>query len=377
MFLSKKCFVFMVTSFWVLAVSAEEYSSDPSAGDVEFPAMTVPVSTALSSESRAAYQKAVDYEKEWNEIKKKNCPKALADASAEELPEIRRCRAEAFRTTTKYKDVQEYYPVTRTPRVLAGVYTDEFVSKAGIAAGNEERILIHLHGGAEVLNRRFAGYIAAPPIAVVTGIKVISVDYRQAPEAIHPAAMEDVIAVYGELLKEYKGENIGIYGCSSGGVFSAQSIPWIEKAGLSKPGGIGVFGHGFHLLGSDSSPFGLIYSGLNLPKTKKEIERNNRLSYFVDVDVNDPFFIPGSSPDLLSRFPPTLFISSVRDYNLSRAVYSHTQLVKQGVKTELHVWEGLPHCFQNGNPNMAESREFYDVVGDFFDRNLGRKAKVK
>ena len=176
----------MIASFWVLAAYSEEYSSDPTAGDVEFPAMTVPVSTALSSESRAAYQKAVDYGREWGEIKKQRCPKALADASAEELPEVRRCRTEAFRTTTKYKDVQKHYPTTRTPRVIAGVYTDEYVSKAGIASGNEERVLIHLHGGAEVLGRRIYGYVAAPPIAVTAGIKVISVDYRQAPEAIIP-----------------------------------------------------------------------------------------------------------------------------------------------------------------------------------------------
>ena len=58
-------------------------------------------------------------------------------------------------------------------------------------------------------------------------------------------------------------------------------------------------------------------------------------------------------------------------------MYSHTQLVKQGVKTEFHAWEGLPHCFQSGNPNMSESREVYDVVSDFFDRNLGREAKEK
>jgi monoterpene epsilon-lactone hydrolase len=52
---------------------------------------------------------------------------------------------------------------------------------------------------------------AARVIIEGTGrIKIITVDYREAPEAKFPAASEDVTAVYRELLKSYAPENIAV-----------------------------------------------------------------------------------------------------------------------------------------------------------------------
>jgi monoterpene epsilon-lactone hydrolase len=70
------------------------------------------------------------------------------------------------------------------------------------------------------------------PIASIGKIKVISVDYRQAPEYAFPSASEDVATVYRELLKTYKPTNIGIYGCSAGGLLTAETIAWFQKEKL-------------------------------------------------------------------------------------------------------------------------------------------------
>ena len=42
------------------------------------------------------------------------------------------------------------------------------------------------------------------------------------PEAVFPAASEDVAAVYRELLRTYTPKQVGIYECSAGGVLSGQ-----------------------------------------------------------------------------------------------------------------------------------------------------------
>ncbi len=56
---------------------------------------------------------------------------------------------------------------------------------------------------------------------------------------------------------------------------------------------------------------------------------------------------------------------------MSSAVYTHSQLVKQGVDAELHVWEGMFHGFFY-NPDVPELREAYNVMVKFFDHHLGQ-----
>src|SRR5439155_14377819 len=96
------------------------------------------------------------------------------------------------------------------------------------------------------------------------------------------------------------------------------------------------------------------------------------LGYLEGTNPKDPLVAPINSPETLARFPPTLIITGTRGFELSAALYTHTQLVKRGVEAELHVWEGLFHGFFY-NPDVPESKDAYDVMVKFFDRHLGKK----
>ena len=74
---------------------------------------------------------------------------------------------------------------------------------------------------------------------------------------------------------------------------------------------------------------------------------------------------------MLAKFPPTLLVTGTRGFELSSAVYTHAQLVKQGVDADLHVWEGLFHGFFY-NVDVPESRDCFDVIVKFFDKHLGK-----
>ena len=50
----------------------------------------------------------------------------------------------------------------------------------------------------------------------------------------------DVAAVYGALVKKYAAANIGIYGCSAGGILAAQSIAWFDAHDLPRPGAVAM-----------------------------------------------------------------------------------------------------------------------------------------
>ncbi len=65
------------------------------------------------------------------------------------------------------------------------------------------------------------------------------------------------------------------------------------------------------------------------------------LGYLAGTDPKDPLVAPINSPQILAKFPPTLIITATRGFEMSGALYTHTQLVKLGVDAELHVWEAL------------------------------------
>jgi acetyl esterase/lipase len=80
---------------------------------------------------------------------------------------------------------------------------------------------------------------------------------------------------------------------------------------------------------------------------------------------------PANSPEVLSKFPPTLLITGTRDFALSGTLFTDIQLTKQGVDVELHVWDGLFHGFFY-NTDVPESKDALNVIVKFFDRHLGQ-----
>jgi acetyl esterase/lipase len=349
-----------------LAVAAE--STQPhEPGSVLVPSYTLPESSLLDEESRAALRRASEDLAEEKVLFDK-CP-LLESAPRSEMPAIRRCLAEAFYQTPRYKKLRARYDVTVAEQQMAGVTTEIFTPAGGVASGNANRVLVNLHGGAFLWGARTTSHLESIPIAAVGKIKVISVDYRQAPEYSFPAATEDVTAVYRELLETYAPQNIGIYGCSAGALLTAEVVASLQKSGLPRPGAVGMLcGGAAYWAEGDMGRFGAAVQG---SAARSDARRDS--PYFRNVDPTDPLAFPVRSREVLARFPPTLVISSTRDLALSSAVHTHSLLVREHVAAALHVWEGLGHGFFT-LIDLPQSREVYDVVVAFFDRHLGRAA---
>ena len=263
------------------------------------------------------------------------------------------------------------YPVDIKEETIAGVPADVVTPKDGIAPRNKDRVLINLHGGGFQMGAGPAELVEAIPIAAVGKIEVVTLNYRQGPENKFPAASEDVAAVYKELMKHYKPQNIGIYGCSAGGGLSAMSISWFQKEKLPRPGAIGIFSSSAGGGMGDSSYIAPILTGQPPPPLSTGEHGPAQYGYFAGIDRKQPLVSPVYFPDVLAKFPPTLVLTATRDMAMSGAVYTHSQLVKAGVDTELHVWEGTGHCFFY-SADMPESKDAYDVIVKFFDRHLGK-----
>ncbi|MEW5834633.1 MAG: alpha/beta hydrolase [Pseudomonadota bacterium] len=320
------------------------------------PAISAPYSDLASPEARAFF------------------PKMLAEGA--KAPPITAPIAEsrAFYdrlNSDRVARMRQRYAVAIRPETIAGVPTEVVLPAAGAAPGNRHRVLVNLHGGAFLWGAGSGGLVESIPIASVGRIKVITVDYRQGPEHLFPAASDDVEAVYRALLKHYRPQDIGIYGCSAGGILTAESVARFIHDGVPVPGAIGTFCGSLLDLTGDSSWIAPLLNGQGVPTHRLGF---GDLPYFRGADPRDPLVQPGLSPALLAQFPPTLLITGTRDMAMSSEVRSQTLLEQAGVEAELHVREGMWHSFFS-DPELPESRQAYRTIVDFFDRHLGQRPR--
>ena len=326
--------------------SAPAVTVDPD-GTVHIPPQTVPLSSFLSPEARAYVTHRLLH------------PDPPPD------PDIAKERARIDAHLAPLIDKQKArYPVEVQPATIGGVPTLVIVPKAGIAPRNRHRVLINLHGGGFSVCAPTCGIIESVPIAGLGKIKIVTVDYRQGPEFKFPAASEDVAKVYAELLKQYKPESIGIFGCSAGGMLTAESVAWFQTHHLPRPGAIGIFCASAGDFGGDSEYTTPPLDG-RMPAKPNAGDGRMHLAYFSSANMHDPMVSPVESADVLSQFPPTLIISGTRAFDYSSGINTHNQLTKLGVDAELHLWDGLFHGFFY-DPDVPESRETYDVFNRAF-----------
>src|SRR6266567_2700770 len=307
-------------------------------GTVEVPAQAAPVSTFLSPEAKAYLTQHL---------------KDMQD------PEILKQDAGVPRFMKPYiaRDY-EVFAVEKKDQKIGGVHAYVYTPKAGVSARNKDQVLINLHGGGFSGCWPGCAELESIPVSALGQIEVVSVDYREGPDYRFPAASEDVASVYQELLKTHKPKDIGIYGCSAGGMQTAMSVAWFQTHSLPTPGAIGIFcasaGGAF---GGDASyiapPLGEARVPFPMPPSTA------RLGYFSGTDPKDPLIAPLNSPEIIAKFPPTLIITGTRSFEFSAAVHTHTELVKAGVDAELHVWEGLFHGFFY-NVDITESRDAFN-----------------
>ena len=259
----------------------------------------------------------------------------------------------------------ELYPAKDEAQTMAGIPVRIF-TPASIPANKRDRVLINFHGGGFSTDAN--SFLESIPIANLTQTRVISVYYRLAGQAPFPAAVDDAIAVYKEVLKTYKPAKIAIYGTSAGAILTGQVAVRIKHDGLPEPGALGFFtGHADFSRAGDSQA---LYAVPGLVGARPPESEANRPYMKGVADTKDPLVSPIYAD--LKGLPPTLCITGTRDLFLSSTSTFHRALLRAGVQSDLVVFDSMPHAFwfEIGTP---ESKEALQTMADFFDRHLGGK----
>lgn len=329
----------------------------------QIPAFTLPESSLLSERSRHAL---ADYQRDLMQ-QSEQLASALADIPIEDYAQRRAQEAQCFYQLPFYQMLLEHFPVTIEQRTIGGVLCEIFSPVLPAGAAPDGRVLLNFHGGSFQFGARTNSHLESIPVAALSGMRVISVDYRMSPEYQHPAATEDAVSVYEALLADYAPTQIGVFGASAGAGLSAMLIANLHELGQPLPAALGLFACGaIHWQEGDYHAIGAaLLKGL----LDYELAPRGQHPYFKGVACDDVQAFPGYSPQVMAAFPPTLCISSTRDFALSSVVYTHNQLVEQGVAAELHIWEGLDHVFHY-NPYLPEARAMHRRVAAFFKQRL-------
>lgn len=210
--------------------------------------------------------------------------------------------------------------------------------------------------------------LEAVEMAGLTGLKVIGIDYRMPPVHPFPAAIDDVMAVWKEVLRTAKPAHTAVFGTAFGGNLTLLLVQRARKEGLPLPAAIMV-----GTPWSDLSKTGDSYytnAGLDSFTYEGLAEAAMKL-YANGRDLRDPLLSPIYGD--FSGFPPTFLVSGTRDLLLSNTVRVQRKLLQAGVPAQLEVEEGQSHgqYLYAATVDAPEALELYSHLGHFFDEHLG------
>ena len=252
------------------------------------------------------------------------------------------------------------------PSVMDGVRVF-VVTPEVIPPENQNRLLIHTHGGCYVLFPGESGTTEAIMMAGLGHFKVISVDYRMPPEGYFPAALDDVVTVYKAALKTTDANRIGIFGTSAGGALTLEAVLRAKREGLPVPGAIAP-GTPMSDVTKTGDSFYTNELVDNVLVSRDGFCDAATVVYAKGHDLADPLISPVNGD--MHGFPPTILTTGTRDLLLSNTVRVHRKLRRAGVEAQLEVFEGESHAQYQFDDRVPEAKEAFGEIASFVDKHL-------
>jgi monoterpene epsilon-lactone hydrolase len=253
--------------------------------------------------------------------------------------------------------------VTVTAAALGSVPTAE-VTVDGIEV---RHVVLYFHGGVYVMGDAALAAGLASQVGRRTHAKVISVDYRLAPEHPYPAAVDDALAAYEALLKSgVAPSDIAFAGESAGGGLAIATLVNARDHGLPLPAAAFVM-----------SPYvDLTLAGATM-ETRREVDpllsREALQARIPDYTSGHDAALGLISPIFadLSGLPPLIIQAGTHEVLLDDAVRLAQQAISADVEVTLDITPGVPHVFQAYAPILDEGAAALDRAGELLSAHLG------
>jgi acetyl esterase len=230
-------------------------------------------------------------------------------------------------------------------------------------------VFMHIHGGGWTLSASDLQDLRLQRVARDTGLTVVSVEYRLAPEHPYPAGPDDCEAAALWLLSEAGRSAVGggsgplaIGGDSAGGHLAAVTLLRLrDRHGITGAFGAAVFQYGAFDL--SMTPSQRLWGERNLVLSTPIIEwfADQFLAGLDQERRRDPDISPLFAE--LSEMPPAVFTIGSADPLLDDSLFMEARWRAAGHATELRVWDEAPHGFVSlpmavGDAALAAEHEF-------------------
>ena len=206
----------------------------------------------------------------------------------------------------------------------------------------QDRVVLCTHGGGFVCGSMYSHRKMYAHLAKAIGCKALIVHYRRAPEYVHPAQVNDVVAAYKWLLDQgVQAKHICTSGDSAGGTLSTTVLLGLRNAGLPLPAAAMPISPWYDLQATSPS------IKVNADKdvlVKEEVLKGMAAKFLGNVSTTDP--LANILQADLTGLPPiyiqvggdeTLLDDSTRFEAVARAA---------GVAVKVDIFPGMQHVFQ-------------------------------
>jgi acetyl esterase/lipase len=258
--------------------------------------------------------------------------------------------------------------ITVTPAALGGVPTAE-ITVDGI---EPRHVVLYFHGGVYVMGDASLAAGLAGQVGRRTHAKVISVDYRLAPEHPYPAAVDDALAAYEALLHNgIASSDIAFAGESAGGGLAIATMVNARDHGLPLPAAAFVM-----------SPYADLTLAGTTMQTKREadplLSPEALQARVTDYTSGQDAALGLISPIFadLSGLPPLIIQAGTHEVLLDDAVRLAQQAATADVEVTLDITPGVPHVFQAYYPILDEATAALDRAGQFLSAHLADAARA-
>jgi monoterpene epsilon-lactone hydrolase len=247
--------------------------------------------------------------------------------------------------------------VTVTP-VTAGGVPAYWLTAPGV---DESRVLLFLHGGGyELGSLRSHGELASR-LGRASGMRVLFPEYRLAPEAPFPAAIDDVAAVWQWLRvdQQVSPGSIAVAGDSAGGGLAVALLVAVRNAAEALPAAAVLMSPTVDLT---SSGISMVERADQDPISTPAMLRQFAADYLAGADPRTPLASPLFSA--LDGLPPLLVLTGTADVLLSDAQRLARAAAGAGVDVTFEQGDGLPHAYpiMQGTPEAVQAT---DQIGAF------------
>jgi acetyl esterase/lipase len=226
-------------------------------------------------------------------------------------------------------------------------------------------VVLYFHGGAYALGSASDSVGLAADVSRRVGARVVSVDYRLAPEHPFPAAVDDAVAAYRALLDDgTPGSRIAFVGESAGGGLVAATLVALKETGLPQPASAAVFSPWTDLTVSGES---MLSKAAADPALTPQGMRTRAREYLGDTDPATPLASPIFAD--LTGLPPLLIQAGSHEILLDDAVRLAARAGRYDVPVELQVWPGVPHVFQGFAVLLDDAEQALLAATAFIKRN--------